>query len=53
MRPAEAPQILELVSRTLQLKGVPADLPIQEVMCQLADDPLRAEQIVVEALTCW
>ncbi|WP_094554880.1 DEAD/DEAH box helicase family protein [Synechococcus sp. 1G10] len=52
-RPAGAPQILELVSRTHQLKGLPTDLPIQELMRRLAEDPRRTERIVDEALACW
>jgi superfamily II DNA or RNA helicase len=52
-RPAGSPQILELVSRTHQLKGLPADLPIQELMRRLAEDPRRTERIVEEALGCW
>jgi hypothetical protein len=52
-RPAGAPQILELVSRTHQLAGLPTDLPIQELMRRLAEDPRRTERIVAEALHCW
>ena len=52
-RPAGAPQILELVSRTHQLEGLPTDLPIQELMRRLAEDPRRTERIVEEALACW
>jgi superfamily II DNA or RNA helicase len=52
-RPAGAPQILELVSRTHQLEGLPTDLPIQELMRRLAEDPRRTERIVEEALGCW
>ena len=52
-RPAGSPQILELVSRTHQLEGLPADLPIQELMRRLAEDPRRTERIVEEALACW
>jgi superfamily II DNA or RNA helicase len=52
-RPAGAPQILELVSRTHQLPALPADLPIQELMRRLAEDPRRTERIVEEALACW
>ena len=52
-RPAGSPQILELVSRTHQLEGLPADLPIQELMRRLAEDPRRTERIVEEALGCW
>ncbi|MEA5424303.1 TOTE conflict system archaeo-eukaryotic primase domain-containing protein [Synechococcus sp. CCY9202] len=52
-RPAGAPQILELVSRTHQLEGLPTDLPIQELMRRLAEDPRRTERIVDEALACW
>jgi hypothetical protein len=48
-RPAGAPQILELVSRTHQLAGLPSDLPIQELMRRLAEDPRRTERIVAEA----
>ena len=52
-RPAGAPQILELVSRTHQLEELPTDLPIQELMRRLAEDPRRTERIVEEALACW
>ena len=52
-RPAGAPQILELVSRTHQLQGLPTDLPIQELMRRLAEDQLRTDRIVAEALHCW
>ena len=52
-RPAGAPKTLELVSRTHQLPTLPADLPIQELMRRLAEDPRRTERIVVEALACW
>ncbi|MEA5417102.1 TOTE conflict system archaeo-eukaryotic primase domain-containing protein [Synechococcus sp. BA-132 BA5] len=52
-RPIGAPQTLELVSRTHQLEELPADLPIQELMRRLAEDPLRTERIVAEALACW
>ena len=52
-RPAGSPQILELVSRTHQLEGLPTDLPIQELMRRLAEDPCRTERIVEEALACW
>ena len=52
-RPAGAPKTLELVSRTHQLPALPADLPIQELMRRLAEDPCRTERIVVEALACW
>ena len=52
-RPAGAPQTLELVSRTHQLEGLPTDLPIQELMRRLAEDPRRTERIVEEALACW
>jgi superfamily II DNA or RNA helicase len=52
-RPAGAPQILELVSRTHQLEGLPTDLPIQELMRRLAEDPRRTKRIVEEALACW
>ena len=52
-RPAGAPKTLELVSRTHQLPALPADLPIQELMRRLAEDPRRTERIVVEALACW
>ena len=52
-RPAGAPQTLELVSRTHQLEGLPTDLPIQELMRRLAEDPRRTERIVAEALACW
>jgi hypothetical protein len=52
-RPAGAPQILELVSRTHQLQRLPTDLPIQELMRRLAEDPRRTERIVEEALACW
>jgi superfamily II DNA or RNA helicase len=41
------------VSRTHQLEGLPTDLPIQELMRRLAEDPRRTEQIVEEALACW
>lgn len=52
-RPAGAPQTLELVSRTHQLAGLPSDLPIQELMRRLAEDPHRTDRIVAEALACW
>ena len=52
-RPAGAPQTLELVSRTHHLEELPTDLPIQELMRRLAEDPLRTERIVEEALACW
>lgn len=52
-RPIGAPQTLELVSRTHQLPALPADLPIQELMRRLAEDPHRTERIVAEALACW
>lgn len=52
-RPAGAPQTLELVSRTHQLPALPTDLPIQELMRRLAEDPHRTERIVAEALACW
>jgi superfamily II DNA or RNA helicase len=52
-RPAGAPQTLELVSRTHQLEELPTDLPIQELMRRLAEDPRRTERIVEEALACW
>jgi superfamily II DNA or RNA helicase len=52
-RPAGAPQTLELVSRTHQLEGLPADLPIQELMRRLVEDQSRSERIVAEALACW
>jgi hypothetical protein len=52
-RPAGSPQILELVSRTHQLEGLPTDLPIQELMRRLAEDPHRTDRIVAEALACW
>ncbi len=52
-RPAGAPQTLELVSRTHQLEGLPADLPIQELMRRLVEDQSRTERIVAEALACW
>jgi superfamily II DNA or RNA helicase len=52
-RPAGAPQILELVSRTHQLEGLSTDLPIQKLMRRLAEDPRRTERIVEEALACW
>ena len=52
-RPAGAPQTLELVRRTHQLEGLPVDLPIQELMRRLAEEPRRTEQIVAEALGCW
>jgi superfamily II DNA or RNA helicase len=52
-RPAGAPQTLELVSRTHQLEGLPTDLPIQELMRRLAEDPRRTDRIVAEALACW
>jgi superfamily II DNA or RNA helicase len=42
-----------LVRRTHQLEGLPTDLPIQELMRRLAEDPRRTERIVEEALTCW
>ena len=41
------------MSRTHQLPTLPADLPIQELMRRLAEDPRRTERIVVEALACW
>jgi superfamily II DNA or RNA helicase len=52
-RPAGAPQTLELVSRTHQLEGVSADLPIQELMRRLVEDQSRSDRIVAEALACW
>ncbi|MFT5339724.1 MAG: superfamily II DNA or RNA helicase [Cyanobium sp.] len=52
-RPAGAPQTLELVSRTHQLEGLPADLPIQELMRRLVEDQRRTDRIVAEALACW
>ena len=52
-RPAGAPQTLELVSRTHQLDGLPADLPIQELMRRLVEDQSRSDRIVAEALACW
>jgi len=52
-RPAGAPQILELVSRTHQLPALPADLPIQELMRRLAEDQRRTDCIVAEALAAW
>ncbi|MCS5691038.1 DEAD/DEAH box helicase [Cyanobium sp. FGCU-6] len=52
-RPAGSPQILELVSRTHQLEGLPTDLPIQELMRRLAEEPHRTDRIVAEALDCW
>jgi superfamily II DNA or RNA helicase len=52
-RSAGAPQTLELVSRTHQLEGLPTDLPIQELMRRLAEDPRRTDRIVAEALACW
>jgi superfamily II DNA or RNA helicase len=52
-RPAGSPQILELVSRTHQLEGLPTDLPIQELMRRLVEDPHRTDRIVAEALACW
>ena len=52
-RPAGAPQILELVSRSHQLPALPADLPIQELMRRLAEDQPRTDRIVAEALHCW
>ncbi|MCP9857922.1 DEAD/DEAH box helicase [Cyanobium sp. Cruz-8D1] len=52
-RPIGAPQTLELVSRTHQLEGLPADLPIQELMRRLVEDLQRTERIVAEALACW
>ena len=52
-RPAGAPQTLELVSRTHQLEGLPADLPIQELMRRLVEDQSRSDRIVAEALACW
>jgi len=52
-RPAGAPQTLELVSRAHQLEGLPADLPIQKLMRQLAEDQHRTDRIVAEALACW
>jgi superfamily II DNA or RNA helicase len=52
--PAGAPQTLELVSRTHQLPAaLPNDLPIQELMRQLAEDQRRSNQIAAEALTAW
>ncbi|WP_411875858.1 TOTE conflict system archaeo-eukaryotic primase domain-containing protein [Vulcanococcus limneticus] len=53
VRPAGAPQTLELVSRTHQLQALPTDLPIQELMRRLAEDQHRTERIVAEALACW
>ena len=52
-RPAGAPQTLELVSRTHQLEGVSADLPIQELMRRMVEDQSRSDRIVAEALACW
>ncbi len=52
-RPAGAPKTLELVSRTHQLEGLPNDLPIQELMRRLAEEPRRTDRIVAEALACW
>ena len=52
-RPAGAPQTLELVSRTHELQALPTDLPIQELMRRLAEDPHRTDRIVAEALACW
>ena len=52
-RPAGAPQTLELVSRTHQLEGLPADLPIQELMRRVVEDQRRTDRIVAEALACW
>jgi superfamily II DNA or RNA helicase len=52
-RPAGAPRTLELVSRTHPLQGLPTDLPIQELMRRLAEDPRRTDRIVAEALACW
>jgi superfamily II DNA or RNA helicase len=52
-RPAGAPQTLELVSRTHELQAPPTDLPIQELMRRLAEDPHRTDRIVAEALSCW
>lgn len=53
-QPAGAPQILELVSRTHQLPAtLPSDLPVQELMRQLAENQDRTDQIVAEALAAW
>jgi superfamily II DNA or RNA helicase len=52
-RPARAPQILELVSRTHELQWLPTDLSIQELMRRLAENQLRTDGIVAEALACW
>jgi hypothetical protein len=52
-RPAGAPRTLELVSRAHQLHGLPSDLPIQELMRRLAEDPQRTDRIVAEALAAW
>lgn len=52
-RPAGAPQTLELVSRTHELRGLPPDLPIQDLMRRLAEDQRRTERIVAEALAYW
>lgn len=52
-RPAGAPQTLELVSRTHELQALPTDLPFQELMRRLAEDPHRTDRIVAEALACW
>ena len=52
-RPAGGPQTLELVSRTHELQALPTDLPIQELMRRLTEDPHRTDQIVAEALACW
>ncbi len=41
------------MSLTHQLEGLPTDLPIQELMRRLAEDPRRTERIVEEALACW
>jgi superfamily II DNA or RNA helicase len=53
-QPAGAPQTLELVSRTHQLPAtLPSDLPVQELMRQLAENQDRTDQIVAEALAAW
>ncbi|MCP9915360.1 DEAD/DEAH box helicase [Cyanobium sp. ATX 6F1] len=52
-RPAGAPHILELVSRSHELRGLPTDLPIQDLMRRLAEDQQRTDRIVAEALAAW
>lgn len=52
-RPTGAPQILELVSRSQEIPGLPIDLPIQELMRRLAENQRRTAGIVAEALAAW